>query len=201
MISKIAIKSIRTILNDGIEFINANGSKVKFDEEGFMVFSNFVYISLVRLMKDELEPFIKQGGKDVLKELNIFNSDAKPIIPKGYNWTIEKHKKGGDIDLSKIELYLDEKQKNGYIKGSKLRIKLKNKKVLNANVLDYLLAHPELIPEEWKEKVVFFWGTIYRNSDGKLYVRYLNWYGLYWYWDCGWLDYDFDSGSPAALAS
>jgi hypothetical protein len=68
--NKLTIKSVRKILYDGIDFINDNGSKVKFDEEGFMVFSNFVHISLVRLIKDELEPFIKQGGKDVLKELD-----------------------------------------------------------------------------------------------------------------------------------
>jgi len=39
---------------------------------------------------------------------------------------------------------------------------------MNANVLDYLLAHPELIPEDWKNKYVFFWGTIYRYSSGGL---------------------------------
>ena len=40
----------------------------------------------------------------------------------------------------------------------------KNIPVLNSNVLDYLLANPHYIPEEWKAPtfgMVFFWGTIY----------------------------------------
>ena len=72
---------------------------------------------------------------------------------------------------------------------------------MNANILDYLLAHPELIPEEWKGKYIFFWGTIYRLSDGRLCVRYLIWNGSEWDWSYDWLDDDFNSDSPAALAS
>ena len=82
--------------------------------------------------------------------------------------------------------------------GNKLRKELANKDVLNANVLDYLLAHPELIPEEWKGKLIFFWGTIYRDSDGRLYVRYLRWGGSRWNSGYGWLDNGFYSGNPAA---
>jgi len=74
--------------------------------------------------------------------------------------------------------------------------------VYNANLLDYLLAHPELIPDSWKGKAVFFWGKIYRVSSGRLYVRYLffHGHGERWSWSYHWLDYDFDSDSPAAVA-
>ena len=72
---------------------------------------------------------------------------------------------------------------------------------MNANVLDYLLAHPELIPEDWKNKYVFFWGTIYRYSSGGLCVRYLCWNGSKWRWDGNWLAHDFYSAYPAVLAS
>src|SRR3989344_5319984 len=83
----------------------------------------------------------------------------------------------------------------------KFRQKLQGEPVLNANILDYLLANPQLIPEEWKGKAVFFWGTIYRyrHSYGHLFVRYLYWDGEQWLWDYRWLDFDFLGGHPAAL--
>lgn len=50
------------------------------------------------------------AGPTKLNNPNIFNYNVGPIIPKGYSWTIEEHKKGEDIDLSKIVLYLDDEQ-------------------------------------------------------------------------------------------
>jgi hypothetical protein len=38
-----------------------------------------------------------------------------------------------------------------------------------------------------------------RNSDGNLYVRYLNWDGKQWNWNYNWLDNDFNGNNPAAL--
>jgi hypothetical protein len=149
-----------------------------------------------------------KGFKDVLNgkaEISypehLIDCDVNPFIPNG--WSVEEHKKGGMFKFNpeKISLYLSKKQKKGSIEGNDLRKELANQPVLNANVLDYLLAHPELIPEEWKGKAVFFWGTIYRRSDGRLSVRCLRWNGSEWNWRCCWLGRDFDSGSPAALAS
>ncbi|HEY4477351.1 MAG TPA: hypothetical protein VJB56_01875 [Candidatus Paceibacterota bacterium] len=71
--------------------------------------------------------------------------------------------------------------------------------MLNANVLDYLLAHPDFIPEWWKGKAVFFWGTIYRNSYGNLCVRYLCFYGDRWDWNYDWLGIDWNVSYPADL--
>ena len=132
---------------------------------------------------------------------HLIDCDANPFIPKGLS--VEEHKKGGffKFDLAKISLYLSKKQEKGSIGGHDLRKKLSGKPVMNANVLDYLLAHPELIPESWKDKAIFFWGTIYRYSDGLLFVRYLYWYGSEWLWNYFWLDSDFNSNSPAVLAS
>jgi|TARA_Y100000310_G_scaffold63237_1_gene58575 hypothetical protein len=36
-----------------------------------------------------------------------------------------------------------------------------------------------------------------RNSDGNLYVRYLNWRGDRWNWNCNWLDSDWNGSNPA----
>jgi len=144
---------------------------------------------------------VLNGKAEISYPEHLIDCDANPFIPAG--WSVEEHKKGGPLkfDPSKISLYLSKKQKKGSIEGNDLRKELANQPVLNANVLDYLLAHPELIPEEWKGKAVFFWGTIYRNSDGSLYVRYLLWRGSEWGWCYFWLGSDFHSDDPAALAS
>ncbi len=142
-----------------------------------------------------------KGQAEIKMIERLIDCDSAPFVPNG--WSVEEHKKGGlfKFDPSKISFYLSKKQKKGSIGGHDLSKDLADKPVMNANVLDYLLAHPELIPEEWKGKYIFFWGTIYRGSNGYLYVRGLYWNGSKWSWGCDWLDYDFASDNPAALAS
>jgi hypothetical protein len=56
---------------------------------------------------------------------------------------------------------------------------------LNANILDYLLENQELIPESWKNIIVFFLGTQYYDPLGNICVRYLCWFGEGgWGWSC-----------------
>ncbi|MEK7139633.1 MAG: hypothetical protein AAB817_02950 [Patescibacteria group bacterium] len=117
---------------------------------------------------------------------------------------MEEHQPGGqfEFDLKRIALYFDPAQQNGgVIGGHQLRQKLANQPVFNANLLDWLLAHPHFIPEEWKGQRVFFWGTIYRDGDDDRCVRCLVWSGGRWDWDCGWLDGDFDDDCPAAVSA
>jgi hypothetical protein len=140
------------------------------------------------------------GTAKIVAIKHIIDCDVKPFVPDG--WKVEEHIKGGQFkwDPSSIKLYLDESQENGKsIVGNKLRELLSGKPVFNANVLDYLYAHPELIPEDWKGKAIMFWGTIYRHSDGCLYVRCLYWNGDRWYWIYDSLDDDFDDYNLAAL--
>ena len=135
----------------------------------------------------------------------IIDLDANPLVPP--MWRVVEHRKGGQFewDASKIELYRSKKQQSGkIIEGTELheelkRQGLKGRSVLNANALDYLLKNRHLIPEEWKGKNVFFWGTVYRRSDGKLYVRCLFWFGHRWDWFDRWLGNEFDDNFPAAL--
>ena len=117
------------------------------------------------------------------------NLDANPFIPEG--WKVESHTKGGKIPFNPnmVDLYLSDEQENGSIQGNDLRKKVETKNPYNANLLDFYLDHPELIPESWKGKEIFFWGTIYRNADGRLCVRYLYWDGVRWDWGFNWLDY------------
>jgi len=136
---------------------------------------------------------------------HIIDCDTDPFVPEG--WKVEEHKKGGlEWDSAKVELFLSENQKDGkYVEGNKLRKELADHTILNANVLDYLLAHPQLIPEEWKKdssgnrRYTFFWGTIYRSSADDLCVRCLYFGGGEWRWCCIWLDDDWGGSFPAVL--
>lgn len=142
-----------------------------------------------------------RGLAKIVVVKHIIDCDADPFLPAG--WKVEFHKKGGSFewDPIKVKLHLSPNQQNGKtIEGNKLRKELANEPVLNANVLDYLLAHTELIPEEWKGKATFFWGTIYRDSGGSLCGRYLYWDGYRWNWYYYWLDNDWNDNSPAACS-
>ena len=153
----------------------------------------------------QLLPVLKGNAKIALVK-HVIDCDALPYIPNGWEVRPEDQllntvKGQLEWDPTKIAFYLSDGQKDGkVIKGEKLRKELGNQPILNANVLDFLLAHPELIPEEWKSEYVFFWGTIYRYSGGRLNVRYLSWGGSRWDWYCRWLEYGFDARGPAVVA-
>ena len=140
---------------------------------------------------------------------HVIDCDANPFSPWANDgFTIEEHQKGGQwkFDPKQVKFFLASGQKDGkVIEGNKLRKELAKKSVFNANVLDYLLAHPELIPDEWKTdgngntRYIFFWGTVYRNRDGGLYVRFLCWSDDGWDWGYSWLGNDWDGSNPAAV--
>ena len=131
----------------------------------------------------------------------MIDCDGAPFCPDGF--VVEEHQKGGFLqwnkDLQKDALWRAAGQQNGKVlEGHDLLTELKGKPVLNASVLDYLVAHPQLIPGEWKGKCIFFWGTIYRNR-GNLYVRYLCWGDSRWDWDDRWLGSSWGGGAPAVM--
>src|SRR3989344_7279872 len=145
---------------------------------------------------------VLKGNAKIVATKHIIDCDASPHIPD--RWEVRPKdqlpnavKGQFEWDLDKVILWLSENQKNKTIKSTELRKELENQPVFNANVLDYLLAHPELIPEEWKGRYVFFWGTIYRDSDGDLNVRCLDWSGGRWDWNCRWIGDSFAGGGPA----
>ncbi len=132
----------------------------------------------------------------------LLDCGIAPYVPDG--WTVEEHRNCGLLDLAnaKIDLFRDEGQmsRNG-MAGEALRKALAGQPVLNAVVLDYLLEHPSLIPAEWRGVCVFFWGTIYRDSEGGLRVRYLSWsMGDKWTWSSNLAGYPWSPISPAARA-
>lgn len=69
--------------------------------------------------------------------------------------------------------------KDDTVNGSDILAKVGNTG-LNTCVLDYLMAHQELIPESWKTKHVVFPGTIFADSDGNKLFRFLKWWDNRW---------------------
>jgi hypothetical protein len=137
---------------------------------------------------------------------HTIDCDAKPFEPSGLTVAPESDQLANrvrgqfEFDPARVKLHVSKNQQGRKrVKGDKLALKLASELVLPANVLDFYLANPHLIPEEWKGKSVFFWGTVYRVSSGHLYVRYLCFDDGGWYSGCRWLGNDWRSSSPAAL--
>lgn len=161
--------------------------------------------------KEIFEKCLQSLGEEWLKKqkivateaVHIIDCDADPYLPDRWIKVID-HKKSGQLrfDPSRISLCLSESQKRKmiFVGGGEIRRELSGRLVLNANVLDYLLAHTELIPEQWKGKCVFFWGTTYRCWFIYRLVRCLRWNGSKWTWcfyPFNFLNFHYDD--PAAV--
>lgn len=174
--------------------------------------SNELLGQLVRRL-DELKQCVDEGkipaqrAIDDLKFLidgktfRVYNidCDAEPFVPEG--WKKKSHKKDGIFEWTpaRVRLYFSEHQRDGKShRGIDIRKELASEPVLNANVLDFLLAHNELIPEEWKGMKIYFWGTIYVGSGGGLLVRCLYYHSGSWLWHGQWLGLRWDGRSPTA---
>ncbi len=146
------------------------------------------------------------GRAEIKMIEHLIDFDAKPSVPDG--WTIlpdseqlpNRVRGQMKFDPSKVKLHLDSGQKNGSIEGNKLLKKLTKESVYGAQLLDFYLANPHLIPEEWKGKAIFFWGTIYRSAVGRSCVRCLYWRGGGWGWDYIWLGLGWGGSSPALVS-
>ncbi len=105
----------------------------------------------------------------------IIDCDAEPTVPEmakeilEMGFFVKSHQKNGQLvwDPRKISLVESKTQKEDSKRNERLLSfwfspEEFRGQVLNANVLDYLLANPELIPESWKkEGAIYFWGTIF----------------------------------------
>ena len=153
---------------------------------------------------NEYKESLPSGPKD-----HVIEFDAVPFCPAGLTIAPDsdqiKTRVRGKRNLSEISirLHLYDGQTNGkWLNGYYLKVKLDGQEVFGAQLLDFYLEHPDLIPEDWKKKGwIFFWGTIYRDYRGNLCVRFLFWNGTRWdsrydWLACGWLD-----DSPAAVSA
>jgi hypothetical protein len=149
------------------------------------------------------------GHAEIRQLRYVVDCDADPRVlhlPKG--WKVTEHRKGGQFlwDSAKVGLYLTKCQKgpDRPIQGTTVHKELKGRPVFNVNLLEYLLMHPHLIPENWKkvgegcyQPRIYFWGTIYLDRDGELAVWCLCWHEGRWHKRPEWVGVAWDR-SPAA---
>lgn len=131
------------------------------------------------------------GCGELCVNTHLIDCDTPPFVPySGSKWI--HHRKGGQFfwDNKKVKLYWWGQQEDGVFYGrhdlSSLSRENSKFPVLNANMLDYLLDHPYLIPEEWKygkkgdRLIISFWGTHYVDHDRREYIRTLCFSGGHW---------------------
>lgn len=133
--------------------------------------------------------------------------DVEPSVPAGWrvlpdNKQLKNRIRGKlEFDLAKVKLHLDSSQEKGLPEGNELRKKLEGVPVYGAQLGDFYMTFPYLIPDEWKGKAVLFWGTIYLDHGDRPCVRFLAWFGGRWHWRHRCLCDDFGNSSPAVISS
>ena len=111
----------------------------------------------------------------------------KPSTPA--SWTLESSQADGNYVFNPVEA-ANKVESFKDIKGSDM-IKKLNGKGLNARVLDFLLenqANQALIPESWKEKIVVFTGSVFKDGGGNLCFKHLYWWDGKWQVGATYLD-------------
>lgn len=110
------------------------------------------------------------------KNIDI-DCSAKPSTPDP-TWTIVSNQQDGSYLFNPAEAgkkIISFESKTAPITGEQM-IKKLNGKGLNACVLDYLMAHKELFPEEWKTKNVVFAGTVFADAHGNKLIKFAYWW-------------------------
>lgn len=103
---------------------------------------------------------------------HVIDCDTPPK-PKS-TWKLHEHIRGGQFvwDPSRVKLHYTPSQLKGRTSGIIVREELEGLTLLNGCVLEYLIAHPELIPPDWVELCtssrhgasVTFWGTMWEGG-------------------------------------
>lgn len=137
----------------------------------------------------------------------VIDLDVAPFVPE--SWRVDEEDQlpsrvRGRFEWSrdKVELFFVEQQQGRKsIQGYILKQLLAIQPVFPAHVLDWLLEHPDQIPNEYKGRYVFFWGTIYCGPGGwrPNIVRCLNWNKNEWGWSYHWLLKEWDAKGPALI--
>ncbi|MDP1728489.1 MAG: hypothetical protein Q8M15_17020 [Bacteroidota bacterium] len=119
----------------------------------------------------------------IFEKFITINCDIIPEIPEVMY--VKNHQKRGLIEWPPNDgmklLQPNDKPTNGLVDGEDICKHISNLKlnVLNACVLDFLIINQKLIPKNWKKKIqgesirIFFPGTIFRNTVGHTFIRYI----------------------------
>ena len=156
------------------------------------------------------------GYAEIIPISHIVDCDMVPERHSDFllRYQVAEHRKMGKVKLEnrdgklyvnglEVIRFLSKEQKDqGIIEGNKIRQELASKVTLNVCILDYLLEHRELIPEEWEKGFtnLYFWGTIFHRR-GSLFVPFLTWGGFNWNWSYHRLNGNWHSSDSAACLS
>lgn len=101
------------------------------------------------------------------------------------------------------DLFLPQEQRSGGSIGDDLYWELVTSCVFPSNLLFEFLKRENwrFIPKKWKEKKIFFWGTIYLDDKGEPCVLCLSWNGGGWDWLPYYFHYEWQIDSPALVYS
>lgn len=158
---------------------------------------------------DELSFGIKQLVQSLSLDPNLLQmNSASPFIPEifiGEGWSIaELHERAfelTEVDLNKVRFETMLRSGETSVEGEEKlrRLKEAGHIPLDATIFLALWRNQALIPEDWKTKGnIFFDGTVLRNHSGRRYLLYLYWNDGEWFWDCSWLDCDWNAKDPSA---
>src|SRR3990167_8116030 len=148
------------------------------------------------------------GRAEIKPREHIIDCDTPVFIPDGWEVLPEAEQLRSRVkgkfawNPKEVTLHLANGQKDGkWIEGNKLRRELTKQPVYTAHLLDYLLIpeNQHLIPEEWKGKWIFFWGTIYHRPPGAPLVRCPYRSGGRWFSGPYWVDVVWFGAYPAAV--
>lgn len=153
-----------------------------------------------------------------MNEEYVIDFNSQPEIPEGYeirprDQIVGRLKGKCVINPKNLRLYLAEGQgifrNSEFIYGPELKKDLKGKRVVGAQLLDFYLKNQHLIPEEYKNHMTDFWGTLYRHIESSqlmkkpaICFRSLIWFPEQKIWqDQFIMIYSvFDNKSPALIA-
>ena len=146
-----------------------------------------------------------RGTAEIKSITHLIDLNADPFIPCGLTIRREDQLKEvtcGQLAFSAdtLALFLTKTQMVRAVSGHDILKEIEGQPALNANALDFLLEHQELIPKELKGMKIFFWGTIFYSNQAEVrVVRYLYWNGLCWNAGAGTLEAAFNSNMPTAI--
>lgn len=108
------------------------------------------------------------GYEKIVPVEHFIDMGAKPFIPDE-GWEVAEHTGSGlwKWEPKKIQLIKHlTSDTSKMFRGYDVEKDMNFRTSFNANLLDYLLKYPGLIPKEWHQKSIFFWGTKYKLEGG-----------------------------------
>lgn len=152
-------------------------------------------------MVGNLIEFINRGFEFVIVVAqHVINFDLPATVPFSGATLNERIGLTGTIAFKPEEWIAKNELQAGetYITGHEYlkRLKASKNQLPNSNQIDWLVEHQnepgvKEFLEQYKGKVLYAFGDVFRGSGGGLYVRCMVWDGGAWVSDYGWLDGDF----------